>query len=421
MTACLLASAIVMITAVNGWDNLLYLAFILLALHTWVGELLTVQTGMYYRKGETRNRVIVLLNAVFDAGAITYLTLWAINKRLENLTLLLLYYFGLAVILYCLGAFFWSVTVPEEDEITETKHTEHEDGTSTSSPQSSPNDNSLLNKNDDNVTLQQQHHHQQVALPDSPAAQPMQQQMDSPESEDADHPATVASDETEYVQVANRTPGKQLLSAPFILLNIYWSIHLSANMFTMTTARDFLAFLGDDELGNKYLSIFTLLTPVSICGVPFVGKTLDRYGFHAGLQTVNLLGCLYQIIKISSNNLNVQVAGFVIFSFFRSFFFGVTFSFLPSLLSSDMVGKATGLMYAIGAAFSFINIPMAALAVNQYDGNFFIPNLMYTILVVPCVAAAWGLGYHIEKEERAVINCENPPAPLEENICNQAH
>jgi MFS family permease len=192
-------------------------------------------------------------------------------------------------------------------------------------------------------------------------------------------------------------------------------------MFTMTTERDFLAYLGDDEYGNKYLSIFTLLTPVSICGVPFVGKMLDKYGFHAGLQTVNLLGCLYQIIKISSQNLNVQVAGFVIFSFFRSFFFGVTFSFLPSLLSSDMVGKATGLMYAIGAAFSFINIPMAALAVKKYEGNFFIPNLVYTILIVPCVAVAWGLGRYIQKEDRAVRNGENPSAPLGEKPLNQAH
>ena len=88
------------------------------------------------------------------------------------------------------------------------------------------------------------------------------------------------------------------------------------DVFNLTTARDFLANLGDDDTGNKYLTIYTLLTPASILGLPFLGYVLTHYGYHAGLQTVNFLALAQGIIRRSSDNLNVQVLGFIFASFF---------------------------------------------------------------------------------------------------------
>jgi hypothetical protein len=47
-----------------------------------------------------------------------------------------------------------------------------------------------------------------------------------------------------------------------------------------------------------------------------------------------------------------------------------------------------------------IQIPLARLAVEQLDGNFFVPNLVMTILVLPCIVAAWGLGRAIRRENK---------------------
>ena len=41
------------------------------------------------------------------------------------------------------------------------------------------------------------------------------------------------------------------------------------------------------------------------------------------------------------------------------------------------------------------------LAVNQFDGNFFWPNLFYTGASVPFIYVAWSLGKGTQKEEQA--------------------
>jgi hypothetical protein len=105
--------------------------------------------------------------------------------------------------------------------------------------------------------------------------------------------------------------------------------------------------------------------------------------------------------KVSSDNLNVQIAGFIFFSFFRCFLFSVSFSILPIFLDSKVVGKAAGILYFSGGIVNFLNIPMKDLAIKHYDGDFFVPNLVYTVMVIPCIAAAWGIGRAMKREEAA--------------------
>jgi hypothetical protein len=132
--------------------------------------------------------------------------------------------------------------------------------------------------------------------------------------------------------------------------------------------------------------------------LPFVDFVLIRFGFHGGFQCINVLALTYNLIRTTSDNLNVQIAGFIFFSFFSCFLYGVTLSFLPTIFSSNIIGKATGLLYMITGITAFLNIPLAKLAVETYDGDFFVPNLIYTILVVPSTVAAW---YDIYKENDA--------------------
>ncbi len=79
----------------------------------------------------------------------------------------------------------------------------------------------------------------------------------------------------------------------------------------------------------------------------------------------------------------------------------MTFGFLPTFLDQKVIGKAAGILYCSGGITNFLNIPMKDLAVKQMDGDFFVPNLVYTILLLPCIAAAWGIGRAIKQEKAA--------------------
>jgi hypothetical protein len=105
--------------------------------------------------------------------------------------------------------------------------------------------------------------------------------------------------------------------------------------------------------------------------------------------------------KITSNNLNVQILGFIFFSFYRCFLFSVTFGILPTFLDQKVIGKAAGILYFAGGITNFLNIPLKDLAVKDLDGDFFVPNLVYTILLFPCIAAAWCIGQAIQREKAA--------------------
>ena len=144
--------------------------------------------------------------------------------------------------------------------------------------------------------------------------------------------------------------------------------------------------------------------PVSLAALPFTDAVVRNFGFHGGFQAINVLALGYCLIRLFSHDLDVQILGFVIFSFYRCFLFGITLSFLPVVLAPKVVGKASGIMFALTGAAAFINVPLSAFALEQRNGDFFIPNLIYTFMIIPCVVAAWVINREITKEKRS---CES--------------
>ena len=201
--------------------------------------------------------------------------------------------------------------------------------------------------------------------------------------------------------ISDRTPFHQLTSKPCLMIVLYFAIHNSANYFTTSTTRDYLAYLGDDEQNNYYLTLFTLLMPASLLALPFVDFITIQLGFAGGLQTVNGLGIAFLLIRVLETRLNyLQIVGFVLSSFYRCFLGGVVFSFLPTLLSHNVVGKAMGLLYMANGIILVINIPLANYAVKELDGNFMIPNLVYALLLIPCILLASRLGRTVQLERK---------------------
>ena len=116
---------------------------------------------------------------------------------------------------------------------------------------------------------------------------------------------------------------------------------------------------------------------------------------------------------MSTTNLNVQILGFVVFSFFRCFLFALTFSCLASFTSSDATGRAVGAMYVVSGIASFINIGLANLAVDKLNGDFFIPNLLFLTFTIPMIGVTSLMGRALERDEKARVG--NEMRPLEED------
>lgn len=334
--------------------------------------------------GKLQGRVIFALNSLFDAGSITYLGLWGISESSgASLSVVATGYLVGSIVLFGGATCLWTLVVRGEistgEEISTAGKPRPEEVSaprSQSAPETTSNANAIVSSSI--VTVDGE------ASRDTPAL-----------NEEAS-----GSSRQSYILIADRTTRRQIMSGPFFLVTVFWCIMVTANQFTLTTTRDFLAHLGDDEVGNKYLTIFTLLTPASLCALPFSDYMVARFGFHGGFQSVNALALGYNLVRLLSDSLNVQVLGFILFSFFRCFLFGVSFSFLPTLLSPQVVGKAAGILYAITGVTSYINIPLATLAVKGQDGDFFIPTLIYTLLIIPSVVASWGIGRVIKMEDK---------------------
>ena len=337
-------------------DVMLFPAFIFIGFLTSFGSMFMVQTGLVFPPGRSRNRTISCLTMLFDVGGLTYLGLKLIENRTSlDLTAVIGLYFGGFILIVGVAIHAWRNVKMNMEDFDDAR------------------------RNDDEPKHSEEEHTCECSSLVKDA-----------EDEQIDE---------SYVLIAKRSPKEQLLSSQFISLAVFYGFHFARNSWVLSTTRDFLASLGDDEVGNKYLQIFTLMTPVSILGLPFVDIALAKYGFGAGLAVVSALGLLQGIVQVSSDNLNVQIIGFLFFSFYRSFLFSVTFSSLPAFLADQVVGKGYGCLAFVAGAISFINIPLANAVTTSLEGNFFVPNLVYTVLCVPCAYLAWRVHTGFKRED----------------------
>lgn len=296
----------------------------------------------------SRHRVISGLNALYDAGSITYLGLYHAKKWLNvSFTAIVVAYLIFSFISFGGAAYFWMKLERDADSIA---------------------------VQDDEVE------HGRSATCDA-----------LPNEEKIDADINIASSDDEITPISVMPTNQHLCSKLFITLLFYFSFYQSRNVFTLTTARNFLGILGDNEMDFRYLTIFTLLMPASLLALPFVDVILGKYGFHAGLQTVNILALIHGLIQVCSNDLNIQIIGFVAFTFFRCFLYSVAFSFMASFLRPNASGLGAGFMNLAGGVCIICNIPMANAAVLYLD-SFFLPNLIYTIGIAPLFFTAHLMG-----------------------------
>ncbi|KAG7363740.1 hypothetical protein IV203_027101 [Nitzschia inconspicua] len=415
MSPCaVLGSAIVAYTAhanSPSSDHWYFVGFSFLGLATFCGSLLSVQVGLYFG-GTLQVRIIMLLNALFDAGSVTYLFLWYMMERFDvGFETVCLGYFVLALVCYGGGIVFWNTATPVSSDNNDNKLADE------TTPMLE------ITSSEGLMDIDHPHHHhhhkhfskQEVreSLREFQAAH-----MENPQeiratmlsyrggadghslraslSSPASGEKTTDSASPSYVLIADRSPKDQILSWPYVMLTFFFSINMVSCNWSLATAADFLASLGDDN--GTYLSLFTIMQPASVFALPLVDATVHKFGFGTAFQCVNGLTFVYVLIKLTSHNLNVQIVTFVMVAVVRCYLFAVTFSFLPRLLSPDAVGKGTGFLYMVGGVASFVNIPLNNTVLHS---GFFPPNLLYLLLTIPTTFMAVVVQLTIAKEDKA--------------------
>ena len=389
----------------------LYLAFVLMGTGSILGSMLTVETGILFQfDHKQQSRIIALLNAMFDAGTLAYLGLWGLAKlgpsdtsadaSKPNPTLLLIIGVYLCIAATCIGGYAYYFQIIQ----TINSKSDSGDGEIVDDPtadRSTPDATARKHnygRNHSSLTIKEIEGESTIGGVTSDN----DFQNSETNKEEKEGKIPMPSNDRSYIPIAMRSANDQLKSKAYVLLGIWFAFHTAVNNWNLTTARDFLGGLGDDAYGNRYLTIFTLLTPFSIIALPFLDVVIHSFGFHGGLQAVNVLALFHGIIKVWVRNLNVQVAGFVFFTFFRCFLYSVALSCVADFISQASIGKATGTLFVLSGLAGFVNLGLAQLAVDE--GYFFIPNLVYFVGTIPMFYLTYQIGRALEKDKHCLEN-----------------
>lgn len=374
-------------TSASSW--MYWIAFGLLGLETFTGSLLSVQVGLLFRD-VTQIRIIMWLNSLFDAGSVSYLLLWTVQESLDwTFVQVAGLYFGIGLTLYIPAVYYWTISAKEDDPNSQSavKNSEWERLHQQEAADDGSEESTLSVSQ--SLRFYQQSHVVMSMQYSIVSRNPFPDTIYGSINEDIE--------DENHVLVADRKPMEQLLSMPYIMLVFFFAVSQISCNWSLITAADFLASLGDNGL---YLKIFTLMQPASVLSLPLVDSVVQRYGFGAAFQAVNGINFIYILIKCTSTSLHWQVITFLCVAVVRCFLYACVFSFLPQLLSPDVVGRGTGFLAMVGGLASVANIALSSL--TKLNG-FFIPNVIYLCAVFPCTGAAWYVNrvIHLEGKIKA--------------------
>jgi len=373
------------------YDQLYSLGFIFIGF-MFIGVSIIIQpTGLVFQDNEKAQRLVIsILHALIDAGSVTYLLLYHLVTS-TNISPIQTFvgYLVFAILSFAGGIYYW-YRITKTGAYFASDSVSNEDGKDMS--KNGPAD--IQEGNDSNKKAS-------LIMNDKRKSESNRR--------------SSSSSSTDCDLISNRAPIQQLKSSQFILVLTFFMSHVVRANFTLQAAREYLGSLGDDEENNKYLTIFSSLNAASLVGIPFIEWILSHKGYHAGFQLVNIMALVHGTIQVSSENMNVQVLGFIIYSFYRCYLFSVVFSYLPLFLSGQVVGRASGVMFICTSMLSTTNIGLSRWAVNQ-DYNFWGPNLLYTVMVAPMIIVAWFIGKGIRREAREKTKQQQVPEEAQKRM-----
>ena len=396
---------LILISSMTHTSWILYLAFILIGFMAMGTAPMIMQLAELYSLETSRRRVITTLESLWAVGGgFGYWILWALTKAGIPFRVVIGCYLAVGFIVYATTIAVWkaiSSLQQRQDYSVENVVIDINTCAGTCvehvSQEKDPDNNASLGpSHTTNIGELGLADEVQLCNHSDKHNTYCENQTDSPCSHiqrDADIESTIEE------PIHHETFLQQARSFRFILISGLFALHLARMSFTLTTAKDFLGSLGDNAIGNKYLSILSLSTPIVLLGLPLVELFVKNWGYIFALQSINVVGISHGLVLLTTTNLNAQVVGFILFMFYRCFLLSICLSYLETFAEKHALGKLTGLISFFPGLVILLNIPLTHWAMVDRKGDFFWPNFTYTIAIVPFIVGVWYLGrsYHSQQ------------------------
>jgi hypothetical protein len=160
------------------------------------------------------------------------------------------------------------------------------------------------------------------------------------------------------------------LSAPiktpeFILLALWMAISVYWANYYIGTVGDQLSQSFGSEISGEFVNIFNTLLLVGTASIFFFGRFADWSGFPWSLILTIVCGVCYASLSAIPNK-HIQIATFVMYSFFRTFLFSLVFAYVGAEFGYDDFGALTGILFLISSVISLSQYSLVRAFEAQY-------------------------------------------------------
>jgi hypothetical protein len=203
---------------------------------------------------------------------------------------------------------------------------------------------------------------------------------------------------------------QQMRSAHFALSMVFGCVHILKSNTYLGMNKQLLERLGDGdapgsrENGHLYTTMFVASLPLSSFSIPVIGWMLDKLPFTSPslcemstFDVVNNLGILHSLLTLVPV-LEVQLLSFLVFTFYRAFFFSLISTFNANTFGVNTIGTIQGTVYSTAGIVNLLQYPLL-MATNDPglgDGDFSYLNAAFAIL---CVLLSFLIRWHAIAEQ----------------------
>ncbi|CAH0485532.1 unnamed protein product [Peronospora farinosa] len=166
----------------------------------------------------------------------------------------------------------------------------------------------------------------------------------------------------------NRSFRTQVLSKPFLLIVLYFSILSLWCNFFLGSITGLLRWKGLPETEVvDLLGKLAFILPGSIIFIPLVGYLLEKCGYTYSSLLCTIAALCFTVMLSSMSTVWI-VAGFITYAFFRTIMFPLLFAYLGHRFGFQHYGALSGIAFGIGGIMGLLQTPIAAIGDFQIIG-----------------------------------------------------
>mmetsp|Transcript_18852 Transcript_18852/g.20983 ORF Transcript_18852/g.20983 Transcript_18852/m.20983 type:complete len:491 (-) Transcript_18852:7-1479(-) len=173
---------------------------------------------------------------------------------------------------------------------------------------------------------------------------------------------------------------KQMMTAEYIFLQIYMAFFLLwlNAMFPLVQAR--AEEIVGEERAIFMVELFSILQPASFIFAPLFALFNEKIHYRWHFTIVHLLFLIFSGLLFIPYEAP-QYAAYVVFSTIRMYFFGVLANFISKVFGFRNFGRLYGVLGSINGIVSFLIYGVSALALNTFQGEFLVVNIIQVVCI----------------------------------------